>query len=76
MNWCISNKTKLYCAFLDYSKALDNVVRDYLWYKLLKVGIRGEMITMLQRIYSSVKSRVRGSSSVTKSSDCTLGVRQ
>ena len=34
----------LYCAFLDYSKAFDNVVRDNLWYKLLKVGIRGKMI--------------------------------
>ena len=31
---------------------------------------------MLQSIYSSVKSRVRGSSSVTKSFDCTPGVRQ
>ena len=38
VNWCISNKKKLYCAFLDYSKAFDNVVRDKLWYKLLKLG--------------------------------------
>ena len=58
-NWCISNKNKLYCAFLDYSKAFDNAVRDNLWYKLVKVGIRGKMITMLQSIYSSVKSRIQ-----------------
>ena len=76
VNWCISNKKKVYCAFLDYSKAFDNVVLDNLWYKLLIVGIREKMITMLQSIYSSVKSRVRGSSSVTKSFECTLGVRQ
>ena len=75
-NWCLSNKKKLYCVFLDYSKAFDNVVRDNLWYKLLKVGIRGKMITMLQSIYSSVKSRVRGSSSVTKSFECTFRARQ
>ena len=76
VDWCISNKKKLYCAFLDYSKAFDNVVRDNLWYKLLKVGIRGKMITMLQSIYSSVKSSVRDSSSVTKSFECTIGVRK
>ena len=40
INWFISNKKKLYCAFLDYYKAFDNVVRDNLWYKLLKLGAR------------------------------------
>ena len=35
INWFISNKNKLYCAFLDYPKAFDYVVRDNLWYKLL-----------------------------------------
>ena len=35
INWFISNKKKLYCAFLAYSKAFDlYVVRDNLWYKL------------------------------------------
>ena len=28
--WFIRNKNKLYCAFLDYSKAFDYVVRDNL----------------------------------------------
>ena len=26
MNWCISDKKKLYCAFLDFSKAFDNEI--------------------------------------------------
>ena len=69
MNWCISNKKKIYCEFLDYSNAFDKVMRDNLWYKLLKVRIRGKVITMLQSIYSSVKSRV-------KSFDSTLGATQ
>ena len=76
MNRFISNKKKIYCAFLDYSKAFDNVVRDNIWYKLLKVGIRGKITAMLQTIYLSVKYRFRGSRSVNKSFDCTLGVRQ
>ena len=31
INWFISNKNKLYSAFLDYSKAFDYVVRDNLY---------------------------------------------
>ena len=49
---------------------------DNLWYKLLKVGIRGKMITKVQTIYSSVKSIVGCSSSVTKLFDGTLVFRQ
>ena len=47
INWFISNKKKLYCAFLDYSKAFDYVVRDNLWYKLLKLGVRGKMFNII-----------------------------
>ena len=28
----------LYCAFVDFKKAFDFVVRDILWYKLIKMG--------------------------------------
>ena len=51
INWFISNKKKLYCAFLDYSKAFDCVVCDNLWYKLLKLGVRGKMFNIIQSIY-------------------------
>ena len=76
INWFISNKKKIYCAFLDYSKAFDYVVRDNLWYKLLKLGVRGKMFNIIQSIYSTVKSKVRGPKSIADSFECTLGVRQ
>ena len=76
INWFISNKKKLHCAFLDYSKAFDYVVRDNLWYKLLKLGVRGKIFNIILSIYSTVKSKVRGPKSITDSFECTLGVRQ
>ena len=76
INWFISNKNKLYCAFLDYSKAFDYVVRDNLWNKLLKLGVRGKMFNIIQSIYSTVKSKVRGPKSIIDSFECTLGVWQ
>ena len=47
INWSFSNENKLYCAFLNYSKAFDFAVRENLWYKLLKLGVWGEMFNII-----------------------------
>jgi len=49
----------LYCSFIDFSRAFDYVERNSLWSKLIKLGIRGKMMTILKSMNSSVKSRVR-----------------
>ncbi len=38
----INTNGRLLCAFVDFSKAFDYVVRDILWYKLIKLGVRGK----------------------------------
>lgn len=52
------NKKKLYCCFVDYQKAFDNVDRYKLWYKISKLGIRGRIMTVLKSLYSQIKSSV------------------
>ena len=37
----INQGEKLYCAFLDLTKAFDYIHRDILWHKLIKIGVRG-----------------------------------
>ena len=32
-----------YCTFIDFTKAFDYVVKDILWYKLIKLGVRGQI---------------------------------
>ena len=39
----------LICAFVDFAKAFDNVVRENLWYKLIKIGTRGKNLTFLNQ---------------------------
>ena len=39
----VNEKKKLYSAFIDFKKAFDFVVRDVLWFKLVKRGVRGEI---------------------------------
>lgn len=72
----MSQKKKLYCAFVDFRKAFDYVNRDCLWYKLLKNGIRGPMFDIIRNMYANVKSKVKFNGTVSSSFDCCLGVRQ
>ena len=39
----INRGKKLYCCFIDFTKAFDYVVRDNLWFKLVKLGLRGNI---------------------------------
>jgi len=63
---------RLFCAFIDFSKAFDYVVRDNLWTKLIKLGIRGNIVNIIK----SVKSRVKMQNKLSDAYECLLGVRQ
>ena len=55
----LNQNKKLYCAFVDFTKAFDFVVRDILWYKLIKVGVRDKMLDIIRSMYTEVKSQVK-----------------
>ena len=40
---CINSSEYLYCCFVDFTKDFDYVERDILWYKLIKIGVRGHI---------------------------------
>ncbi len=72
----INQGKKLYCAFVDFSKAFDYVVRENLWLKLIKLGIRGKIMNIIKSIYSNVKSRVKHCGTLGEEFSCRMGVRQ
>ncbi len=37
-------KRKLFCLFVDYKKAFDNVWREGLWWKLIKDNVNGKLL--------------------------------
>ena len=67
---------KLYCTFVDFTKAFDYIVRDNLWYKLIKYGLRGKILDIIKSMYASVKSRVKFCNNLGNEFMCSLGVRQ
>lgn len=69
-------KGRLYCLFVDYSKAFDRVERDMLWYKLIRCGVLGYLIRGLMAIYSSVKCIVKVCGQVGEDFACKTGLDQ
>ena len=67
---------KLYCTFVDFTKAFDYVVRENLWFKLIKLGLRGQILNIIKAMYNSVKSRVKFCNQLGNGFCCALGVRQ
>ena len=61
---------------MDLTKAFDFVVRDILWFKLIRLGVRGKMLNIIKSIYSNVKSRVKHDNTLSEPFTCDIGVRQ
>ena len=68
-----SYKRLLFCSFIDFSKAFDEV-RDVLWFKLLQFGVRGKMLEIIVSMYENVKSKVKINNRLNESFSCMTGV--
>ena len=73
---CLSNNERLYCAFVDFTKAFDFVARDILWFKLIKLGFRGKMLNGIRSVYNHVKSRLKHNGSLGEPFLSHIGVTQ
>ena len=65
-----------FLCFIDYKKAFDAVNRDLLMFKLLRIGINGNMYDAINSLYSNPRSRVILQDYKTDYFDCSMGVKQ
>lgn len=68
--------SKVYCCFLDTSKAFDTVWIDALFYKLFNAGIRGKTWRLLYNWYSKMSSCVMHAGLISSKFPVFQGVRQ
>ena len=61
---------------VDFSKAFDTVWRDALFYKLLKLGIRGPFAEMLKNMYSKSSVQIKLREGLTAHFHDNIGVKQ
>ena len=78
INHLLNKNKKLFAVFIDYTKAFDFVVRDIIWYKLIKTGVRGNMLNIVKSMYENFKTscKVKHNNQLSESFVSTLGVRQ
>ena len=72
----LNNNKTLLCEFIDFSKAFDYIVRDNLWYKLIKLSIRGNILTVVMSMYQNVKYKIKFDGEKSDTLACYTGVRQ
>ena len=71
-----SQKRKLFCCFVDFTKAFDNIWRVGLWQKLLKHGIEGKIFKVITNMYNGIKSCITINGASSGYFTCEKGVRQ
>ena len=72
----LQKRKRVYCAFIDYKKAFDQVDRSSLWSKLISHGINGKLMSVIFNLYHHAKSCVRANGKMTDYFTCNVGVRQ
>ena len=73
---CHKNKAKLFCSFIDFSKAFDTIPRDILFRKLQSYGINGRFFNIIKNIYNDDQACVKIHNQCTKTFKINQGVRQ
>ena len=76
INHVLNENKQLFCAFVDFTKAFDYIVRDNLWYKLYILGLRGNLFSLIKSMYNHVYSRVKHQNELGAMFESHLGVRQ
>ena len=72
----LSNKKKLYAAFLDWEKMFDKIDRLLLWQKLLNENVSTKFINAIKSMYTTVRSSVKYKSAKSHLITSHIGVKQ
>ena len=67
---------KLYCVFLDYEKAFDNIDRNLLWQKLISEHVSTKLVIAIRSMYNTVKSCIRYQASRSSFFESHVGLKQ
>ncbi|MEW8546068.1 MAG: reverse transcriptase family protein [Candidatus Thiodiazotropha sp.] len=71
-----SKNKRLFCSFIDFSKAFDSVWRIGLWMKLLSNNINGKIFRVIFNLYQNIKSCIIYSGKQSGFFQSYCGVRQ
>ena len=67
---------RLYCCFVDYTRAFDSVTHSKLWQKLVRCGITGKLLNVIRSMYGKIKSCVKLNGKCSDCFECSVGLIQ
>ena len=76
VNYYVNNNSRVFCSFLDASKAFDRLVHSGLFLKLIQRNVPLIFLDILEAWYTGLKCRVKWNDSFSAWFDITAGVRQ
>ncbi len=71
-----SKKEKLFCCFVDFSKAFDRVWRKGLLHKLECYGVDGKMLSTIKNLYTSTENQIILNKTISEKFEINMGVKQ
>ncbi|CAG7787090.1 unnamed protein product, partial [Allacma fusca] len=72
----IARRKRLYCLFVDLSKAFDSIKREKLWTRLGEIGLDIQMIQKIREIYNHAYAKVQSKQGYTQPLRILNGVLQ
>ncbi len=69
-------KKRLYVCFVDFQKAFDLVWHEGLFYKMLKLGVGGNLYSLIKNMYQNFHLRIKSATGLSKLIKAAKGVRQ
>ena len=69
-------RRQTYMTFFDLTKAYDTVWHEALWYKLVKIGVRGRVLRLIMHSYLLGNANIKTKHGFSQNFNVTRGVRQ
>ena len=76
INNSLSKNKRLYCCFIDYSRAFDSVSHYKLWKRLVRCGVTGKILNVIKSMYSKLKSCVKVNNVCSEFFEVSVGLMQ
>ena len=72
----LNTRKRIYCCFIEYQKAFDNVSLLSLWTKKLSLNINGQILNVIKNLYTNAKFCVKMNGKLSNVLKSVIGVRQ
>ncbi len=72
----LNTRGRLYSCFIYYKKAFESVDHYKLWRRMIKSGITGKLLQVIQSMYRNIRLAIKHNNEISDFYNCTTGLLQ